>query len=83
MTLFQSIIGVVFSLGFLALLSFFIGYLIFPVLIILFAIGLFNFFRGNKLFMHTTARFKERPTVRTVYRKKDDNVIDVDYTELP
>lgn len=86
MTLFQSIIGVVFALGFLTLLFMFVGYFALPVFFILTIIGLFNFFRGHKLFIRT-ARTTNNPfgpmPRESVYRKQDDKVIDVDYTELP
>lgn len=83
MTLFQSVIGVIFSLGFLTLLFMFIGYFALPFFLILLAVGLFNFFRGNKIFMRTQTPFHRQASHHTVYRKQDDNVIDVDYTELP
>lgn len=83
MTLFQSIIGVIFSLGFLTLLFMFIGYMALPAFLILMAVGLFNFFRNNKIWNRANTPFNTYRPHHTPYRKKDDKVIDVDYTELP
>ncbi len=82
MTLFQSVIGVIFSMGFLILLSLLIGYVALPVFLIIIAFGLFNFFRHGKLFAGVN-RENITPFHKNAYRKKDDKVIDVDYTEIP
>lgn len=82
MTLFQSIIGVIFSMGFLILLSVLIGYVALPVFLIIIAFGLFNFFRHGKIFARVN-KSSINSWPKTVYRKKDDKIIDVDYTELP
>ncbi len=82
MTLFQSIIGVIFSMGFLILLSLLIGYVALPVFFILLAIGLFNFFRHGKLFTRVNQE-QITPYRKSSFRRKNDKIIDVDYTELP
>ncbi len=82
MTLFQSIIGVIFSMGFLILLSVLIGYIALPVFLIIIAFGLFNYFRHGKLFARVNQE-QITPFRKTGNRRKNDKIIDVDYTELP
>ncbi len=91
MNLFQSFIGVIFSIGFISVLLLFAWYVALPVLLIVLMLGLFNFLTGKPIFK--TYRFTDtlnryRPQTRRQARPKtpphsNEKIIDVDYTELP
>lgn len=80
MSLFQNIVYVVFSMLFLILLSFLIGYVALPVFLIIIAAGLFKFFKHKKMFAYVNRGYG---TSRSQQSREDERIIDVDYTELP
>lgn len=86
MGLFPSIISVIFSAGFLILLLLFAWYVALPIIFLFLIFGLFNFFRGKPVFGNVpqyVRTFSYPRQQKTSSTKKNEKIIDVEYTEVP
>lgn len=83
MRLFQSILGVILSLGFMTFLFLIAWYIALPVLLILFVLSLFGVFKKTRFSLRVTPEFRVHHPKKQSQVKKDEKIIDVDYTEVP